>query len=91
MSTEPEEFHYAVKGNIITREMLGSETIYQVRSEQDAYMVKCSEDLYAVDQEIYLGVPASKIYFFGEDENRIDEKHHSFRGYLEKLRGITHG
>lgn len=91
LSTEPGDDHYSIHGTIITREMLGSETIYQVRTGENAFMVKCTEDLYSVDQEVYLGVPASGIYFFGADENRIEEQHPSFRSYMEKLRGIKHG
>lgn len=90
LTAEPSELHYSVKGIIVTREMLGSETIYQVRSGLDSFMVKCTEDLFSVDQEVYLGVPVSKIYFFGEDEKRIDDHHSSFRRYLDALRGFRH-
>ncbi|MBD2868876.1 ABC transporter ATP-binding protein [Paenibacillus arenilitoris] len=82
---------FSVRGVIATREMLGSETIYQVRSGSGNYMVKCSEDLFAAGQEVYVGVPAAKLHFFGEDERRIDEKESSYGKCMEALRGRSHG
>jgi sn-glycerol 3-phosphate transport system ATP-binding protein len=91
LSNEPGDYHYSERGVIVTREMLGSETIYQVRSADHSYMVKCTEDLFSVDQEVYLGVAASKIYFFGSDGNRINEDHIRFYNYMKALRGQPHG
>lgn len=91
LSKDPGEFHYSVKGTVATREMLGSETIYQVRAGEQALMVKCTEDLFRVDEEVHLGVPGDKLYFFGADENRIDGEHVRYREYMEQLRGHGHG
>ena len=91
LSTEPVDLHYTVRGVIATREMLGSETIYQVRSDENSFMVKCIEDRFAVDQEVYLGVDASKIYFFGADEKRIPEDDTRFGDYMRVLRGNRNG
>lgn len=92
IGTEPESFHYTTKGEIITREMLGSETIYQVRTTEDqAFMVKCQDDKFHVDQEVYLGVPADKLFFFGADENRIEEQDVRYGEFMERLRGLAHG
>lgn len=82
---------FSVRGVIATREMLGSETIYQVRSGSGNFMVKRSEDLFAAGQEVYVGVPAEKLHFFGADERRIEEKRGGYRDYLEALRGQSHG
>ncbi|NHN29057.1 ABC transporter ATP-binding protein [Paenibacillus agricola] len=87
LSEEPGDTHYAIRGLIVTREMLGSETIYQVRLEGHSFMVKCTEDLFSVGQQVYLGVEASKIYFFGPDGNRISEEHIRFYTYMKALRG----
>jgi sn-glycerol 3-phosphate transport system ATP-binding protein len=92
IGTEPESFHYTAKGEVITREMLGSETIYQVRTTKgQAFMVKCQDDKFHVDQEVYLGVPADKLFFFGADENRIEEQDVRYREFMERLRGLAHG
>ncbi|GAB6928665.1 ABC transporter ATP-binding protein [Paenibacillus sp. JCM 10914] len=92
VTTEPGEYHYSVKGTVVTREMLGSETIYQVKTvDGQAFMVKCPDDRFHVDQVVYLGVPADKLYFFGTDENRIDEQDARYRELLERLWGTAHG
>ncbi|NGP45259.1 ABC transporter ATP-binding protein [Bacillaceae bacterium SIJ1] len=86
LSSEPREFHYSVKGVIVTREMLGSETLYQVRSNGHTFMVKSAENVFSVDQEVYLGVDASKIYFFAADEQRIGGDQARYKEYLDVLR-----
>ncbi|EFU42809.1 ABC transporter related protein [Paenibacillus vortex V453] len=92
VGTEPGSFHYKAKGEIITREMLGAETIYQVKTtEGQAFMVKCLEDEFHVDQEVYLGVPADKLFFFGADEKRVEEQNARYREFMERLRGLVHG
>jgi sn-glycerol 3-phosphate transport system ATP-binding protein len=92
VGTEPGSFHYTAKGEIITREMLGAETIYQVKTtEGQAFMVKCLEDEFHVDQEVYLGVPADKLFFFGADEKRVEEQDARYREFMERLRGLAHG
>ncbi|NOU98055.1 ATP-binding cassette domain-containing protein [Paenibacillus sp. LMG 31456] len=91
LSNEPGELHYSTQGVIATREMLGSETLYQVRTDRDSFMIKCIEDQFSVDQKVHLGVTAAKIYFFGADENRIGEDHIHFRKYLDVLRGYRNG
>ncbi|MEK3916699.1 ABC transporter ATP-binding protein [Paenibacillus sp. FSL H7-0331] len=91
VSNEPLDHHYSLRGVIATREMLGSETLYQIKTKEHSFMVKCVEDRFSVDQEVYLGVQASKLFFFGADENRILEKHSRFPDYLEALKGQRHG
>ncbi|MDQ1914829.1 ABC transporter ATP-binding protein [Paenibacillus sp. GD4] len=91
LSAEQGEQHYSIRGQIVTREMLGSETIYQIRSERHSFMVKCTEDLYSSGQEVYLGVDADKIYFFGADEQRIRKNDPRHDDYLKALRGQCHG
>lgn len=82
--------HYCARGSIVTREMLGSETIYQVKADQLSFMVKCTEDRFFVDQEVHLSVDASQIFFFGSDENRIMEDDARFTEYMRALRGKQH-
>jgi len=91
LTKEPTNLHYSRRGIIATREMLGSETIYQVKTKEHAFMVKCTEDLFSVDQEVYLSVDASKIFFFGQDENRITEHDVRFVEYLQALGGKQDG
>lgn len=91
LSTEPGDSHFSMRGLVATREMLGSETIYQVKSGENAFMIKCTEDLFSFDQEVYVGVDAAKLFFFGADENRIDEDDVRFGNYMNMLRGQRYG
>lgn len=91
LSVEPLDAHYTVRGIVATREMLGSETIYQVKAGQEAFMIKCTEDRFSVDQEVYLGVDATKLFFFGADENRIDPGDARYGEYMRALKGQRHG
>jgi sn-glycerol 3-phosphate transport system ATP-binding protein len=91
ISAEPGDFHFSMQGVVATREMLGSETIYQVKSSEYTFMIKCTEDLFSFDQKVYVGVDAAKIFFFGADENRIDEDDVRFGNYIRMLRGQQNG
>ncbi|UUZ82265.1 ABC transporter ATP-binding protein [Paenibacillus sp. P26] len=87
LTKEPGDYHYSARGTIVTREMLGAETIYQVRTGGHAFMIKCTEDLFSVDQEVYVGVDAEKLFFFGADENRVDRSDARYTDYMRALRG----
>ncbi|WP_217556866.1 ABC transporter ATP-binding protein [Paenibacillus sp. GbtcB18] len=91
LSTHRPQADYVVRGTIVTREMLGSETIYQVKTAADTFMIKCTEDLFSADQEVYVGVEASGIFFFGADENRIDPHDVRFNAYMNVLQGQRNG
>lgn len=90
LSAEPTDAHVSIFGKIITREMLGSETIYQVRHKDQSFMVKCMEDRFRVDQDVYLGVSADHIYFFDQDGDRLAEHHPRYRDYMKVMRGYGH-
>ncbi|MCQ6559180.1 ABC transporter ATP-binding protein [Paenibacillus mendelii] len=77
---------FQYKGVIMTREMLGSETIYHVKGDRYTFMIKCYEDLFAVDEPVYVGVPADKLFFFGADEKRIAKNAPGYQAYLDWLR-----
>ncbi|SFL22961.1 sn-glycerol 3-phosphate transport system ATP-binding protein [Paenibacillus sp. 1_12] len=86
LSKEPSGKHFSIRGVIATREMLGSETVYQVKYNNSSYMIKCIEDHFTVDEDVCLEVAANKIFFFEEDGNRIGEEDGRFNNYLEALR-----
>lgn len=90
LTAERTDSHFGVRGRIVTREMLGSETIYQVKTKQHAFMIKCTEDPFTVDQEVFLGVDASKLFFFGQDEHRIAQDDVRHATYMTALRGQQH-
>jgi sn-glycerol 3-phosphate transport system ATP-binding protein len=60
-----------MQGTIITREMLGSETVYQIRNDQNVLMVKSTNPGFTVEQEVYLSVQDRHISRFDTTGRRI--------------------
>lgn len=73
---------------IVTREMLGSETIYKIASGENSLMVKSIEDNYRMDDEVYYSVEANYVYFFDSNGNRIPEDHTRFHEAIRELSTI---
>ena len=91
LSLQPIDAHHVIRGKIEIREMLGSETIYKVKNADNSYMIKCTEDLFSVDQEVYVGIEASKLFFFGADGNRIRSDSPKVVHYLTQMRSKSDG
>lgn len=69
---------YHTTGRIITREMLGSETLYKVQistmtGEQTTVMVKLTDGSIRKDSQISLDVEQGALFFFDKDTKRIRE------------------
>ncbi len=69
---------YKIQAEIITREMLGSETLYKVKlksgdNKDETVMVKSMEGIWKEDQNIWLNVSLHNLYFFDNEEQRIRE------------------
>ncbi|MDE7063042.1 MAG: ABC transporter ATP-binding protein [Lachnospiraceae bacterium] len=69
---------YRRKARIITREMLGSETLYKVELQAEnargeTIMVKSLDDAFREEQEVWVNVAVEHLYFFDEKEQRIRE------------------
>ena len=62
--------HVCIKAEIVTREMLGSETIYSLNSKYGTLMAK-SEHEAAGDSDLVLSVPFSAMYLFDKEGQRI--------------------
>ena len=87
---------YVRKVKILTREMLGSETLYKLQiiaenegaevpeAELTPVMSKSLDMSFDVDEEIYIGIPTEDLYYFDEEKNRIRET-----GILEALYRAT--
>ena len=68
------EGFYGQKARIVTREMLGSETLYKVLLEEEkghTVMVKSLDSTFREDQEVWVNVTQENLYFFDEKEQRI--------------------
>ncbi len=62
-----------LKGHIITREMLGSETQYKIALKRgETIMVKSTDESFAEGQDCWVTVEKSHMHFFGtKDDKRI--------------------
>lgn len=71
LSHEPAGGCYQLKGQIITREMLGSETLYKVNVDENSIMVKSLDDGFARDDAIFMNIAAEDLYFFDNEGVRV--------------------
>lgn len=70
---------YCRRGLILTREMLGSETLYKVRLEKGEWegeepvnvMVKSQDPGFSEGEPVEVSVEKESLYFFDKNENRI--------------------
>ncbi len=81
ITTEPTDALFCRKAEVMTREMLGSETHYKVtllnpdnQGDNVTVMVKTQDEtVFKPDQIVWINVPKENLYYFGEDEMRIRE------------------
>lgn len=64
---------YLREGKIVTREMLGSETIYHVQIKEGRVVVKSLEFDYHNGDSVWIAVDQKHMYFFDSEGNRIRE------------------
>ena len=88
MSAAQTAGHFMATGKVITREMLGSETIYQVRTKYGPLMVKSITGEFLVDNDVYIGVDRKDLYLFDRGEQRIRDDQARFPEYIEHLREL---
>ncbi|MCI5957514.1 MAG: ABC transporter ATP-binding protein [Clostridiales bacterium] len=85
LRSEGGQFFYTRKGTIVTKEMLGSETIYQIRYEGNSVMAKSLEDTFEQGSEVYIGVKKENILLFDENERRIRSGDARYDEWMQKL------
>ena len=79
LTKEKSDLLYSRTGVILTREMLGSETIYKVRLETSdcaedgvtSIMVKSLDYALKEGETVYVGVAKEHLYFFNKEKNRV--------------------
>ena len=63
-----------IKGEVVTREMLGSETQYKVKTARyGTLMVKSTEEEFTVGDTVYLNAKAKHVHCFDQEGKRIPE------------------
>ncbi len=86
---------YEVSGEVITREMLGSETLYKVRishapEEEKTIMVKMTDGAIREDSRVSVAVADGDLYFFDREEKRIrqSQRPEEYAACLSCLKGV---
>ena len=81
LSHECKDWMYTRRAKILTREMLGSETLYKLQilnadlnGGEAIAMAKSLDMDFTVDAEIYVGVDAKDLYYFDENSMRIRDE-----------------
>ena len=82
---EPGQYFYVRKGTIVTKEMLGSETIYQVRYDGNSIMAKSLEDTLQQGSEVYIGVKKENSLLFDENEQRVRADDVRYDAWMQRL------
>ena len=71
LSREPGSEALTRKCEVLTREMLGSETIYKVQMGELGLMVKSTDETFHIGDHCYLSVKAKHMHFFDQNGDRI--------------------
>ncbi|MDR9855853.1 ABC transporter ATP-binding protein [Paenibacillus sp. VCA1] len=62
-----------LKGDIVTRESLGAESIYQIRSDAGMFFVKTFLKPLESADKVNVAVPYEQLFYFGPDGGRVHE------------------
>lgn len=85
LRSEGGQFFYNRRGTIVTKEMLGSETIYQIRYDGHSIMAKSLEDSFEQGSEVYIGVKKENTLMFDENERRVRDDDRRYHIWLQEL------
>lgn len=86
LSYSPVEGCYNFQGSIVTKEMLGSETIYPLRtSDGNTVMVKSGSNEFTADSHVCASVAKEDLYLFSKDTQRIRAGDDGYDKYLDIL------
>ena len=66
--------------------MLGSETIYQVRYDNNSVMIKSLDDTFESEENVYVNVDSENILLFDEDEKRIPNSDARYDLWMQQLK-----
>ena len=74
LSAKPLPGAFHLKGQVITREMLGAETLYKVHCGEHDVMIRSTEECFDFGQSVDVSVQAEDLYFFDSQQMRIRQK-----------------
>ncbi|HZG71849.1 MAG TPA: ABC transporter ATP-binding protein, partial [Chondromyces sp.] len=82
-SEDPQVFTLRYPSKMITRETLGSETIYLIENKLGRQHIKSTEPPFPEDADLVLCIPVEKIYYFDEKGNRVEKDNGAFSYALQ--------
>lgn len=97
LSNDEHTMFFRRRGTILTREMLGSETLYKIQLQDsdsigeraETIMVKSEDHTFKEGETVEVGVEKENLYFFDLKENRIRPGDvEDFEAYYRALGGI---
>jgi len=77
-SEDPQIFTLRYPSKIITRETLGSETIYLIENKLGRQHIKSTEPPFSEDADLALCIPVEKIYYFDRLGIRVEKENEAF-------------
>ncbi|OCS84705.1 ABC transporter ATP-binding protein [Caryophanon tenue] len=72
LSEQPNDDFFWVKSEIVTTELLGSETLYRVKNKFGEQHVKLTEPFISTARDVYVFVKHEDLYFFDENGERLE-------------------
>lgn len=87
LSREPGNEALTRRCEVLTREMLGSETIYKVQMGKLGLMVKSTDETFHIGDHCYLSVKAKHMHFFDQNGDRIRPENYPAYEKLIKIAG----
>lgn len=92
ISRAPTDCYYQRKGTIVTREMLGSETIYKVSLATGSIMVKSFDEGFRSGDQVFVTVIEEDVCFFEKNGRRIRKTEvDNYETYLSMVGGAKNG
>jgi sn-glycerol 3-phosphate transport system ATP-binding protein len=92
LSHKPTASFYHRQGTIITREMLGSETLYKVELATGPVMVKSIDSSFKNGDRVFLNLDKNHLFLFTEDGKRIRKTDaNRYASYLTLAGGTRDG
>lgn len=85
---EKQEAFLSFFGIIQTREMLGSETLYQVVSGNKTIMVKSLNENFRVGENVYASIGQDDICLFRQDGTRIRSNDSEYQAQIRNVGGL---
>ncbi|QTL99926.1 ATP-binding cassette domain-containing protein [Iocasia frigidifontis] len=78
ISQDKSDNSFSIQGKIVTREILGSETIYHIKTNFGGINVKSYSEVFNENIDIFVNIDYSNIYFFDEEGKRLQGRNELF-------------